>query len=84
MTEFNWLKLSGLMHHCIYNSENPQCPFTDIRKLDYFQVYQTLDKISDIAGQQLLKSCNSCRHQCKTVEVKVIPIENNRNFRLME
>lgn len=84
MTELNWLNLSGLLHHCLYNSENPQCPFTDFRNQDYFQQYQTLDQLSDSTGQQLLKACNSCRHQCKTVKVKVQPIDTSRHFRFIE
>lgn len=84
MTEFNWLKLSGLMHHCIYNNENPQCPFGDFRKLDYFQQYQTLNQLSDSTGQQLLKACSSCRHQCKAVKIKVQAIDTSRHFRFIE
>ncbi len=83
MTELNWLKLSGLMHHCIYNNENPQCPFSDYRKLDYFQQYQTLDKLSDSTGKQMLIDCGSCRHQCKAVKIKVEPINNARHFRII-
>ncbi len=84
MTEINWLKLSGLMHHCIYNSENPQCPFKEYRTQDFFQQYQTLNQLSDTAGHQMLKACGLCRHQCKAQKIKVVPIVNARHFRLVD
>ncbi len=83
MTELNWLKLSGLLHRCLYNSENPQCPFLDYRNLDYFQQYQTLNQLSDTSGQQMLKACGSCRNQCKEMKVRVVPIDNSRHFRIV-
>ncbi len=83
MTELNWLKLSGLMHRCIYNNENPQCPFMDFRNQDYFQLSQTINSLSASTGQKMLIDCGSCRHQCKKVVAKVIPINNSRNFRVM-
>ncbi len=82
MTELNWLKLSGLMRNCIYNSENPQCPFTNYRQQDYFQQSQTLDQLSDKHGEQMLIACGSCRQHCKLVQNKVVAINNSRNFRI--
>lgn len=82
MTELNWLKLSGLMHKCIYNNENPSCPFIDYRNQDYFEISQAIDSLSASDGQKMLSACGSCRHQCKAVKAKVIPIVNARHFRM--
>ncbi len=78
MTEINWLKLSVLMHQCIYNSENQQCPFIEYRTLDHFQQYQTLNKLSDSDGLQILKACGLCRHQCKTIKARVVILSEGR------
>ena len=83
MTESNWLKLSGLMRKCIYNNENPQCPFISYRKQDYFQQSLLLDKLSSNAGQKMLLACNSCQHQCKPIKIRVVPIDNRRHFRIV-
>jgi|GEM_PF-3467570 len=83
MNESNWLKLSGLMRRCLYNSENPQCPFTDYRQQDYFQQSQILDQLSDQIGEQMLVACGSCRNNCKIVQNKVVAINNSRNFRVI-
>ena len=83
MNELNWLKLSGLMRRCLYNSENPQCPFADFRNQDYFQQVESLTGISDNYAQQLLVSCNSCRNKCKMAKSKVMAINNPRNFRIV-
>lgn len=83
MKESNWLKLSGLMRRCLYNSENPECPFTDYRKEDYFQQSQILDKLSEQHCEQLLVDCGSCRHTCKLVQSKVVAINNSRNFKIV-
>lgn len=83
MTELNWLKLSGLMHRCIYNNENPQCPFIDFRNQDYFQLSQIIHKLSTSEGQKMLSDCGTCRTNCKAIEAKVIPINNTRNFKIV-
>ncbi len=72
------------MHQCIYNSENPQCPFLEYRTQDYFQQYQTLNKLSDSAGQQMLKACGLCRHQCKTIKVPATILSRNWDKDILE
>lgn len=78
MTEINWLKLSGLMHQCNYNSENTHCPFIKFRTQDYFQQYQTLSALSDLDGQQMLRECGASRDQCKTIKARTIKLNETR------
>lgn len=82
MTETKWLKLSGLMHSCVYNRENPACPFLDYRKQDDYEQLELLTKIGDSLGNQLLAQCNSCRMRCKPIENKDLVISNTRHFRI--
>ncbi len=81
MTELSWLKLSGLLHRCIYNNENPSCPFLNYRNQDYFQQYKILNDLSPVSAQQMLTTCNSCQHHCKPIKIKVVPIDNRYHFR---
>lgn len=83
MNESNWLKLSGLLHRCIYNNENPQCPFIDYREQDYVQLSNVIDNLSAASGKKMLSACGSCRHKCKAVQAKVIPINNATHFRVI-
>lgn len=83
MTEINWLKLSGLMHQCMYNLENTNCPFNDFRELDNIQQYQSLNKIGDSQATQLLTACSSCRMQCKPIVNTDLVISNPRQFRVV-
>ncbi len=84
MTELKWLKLSGLMHRCVYNRENPACPFGEFRKQDSYQQLQSLNKIGDSLGDQLLAACNSCRFKCKPVKNTDLVINNSKHFRIVE
>lgn len=83
MTEINWLKLSGLMHQCIYNRENNTCPFNEFREMDNIQQYQSLKKMGDSLAFQKLSDCNSCRLQCKPIINNDLVISNPRQFRLV-
>jgi len=83
MTEINWLKLSGLMHGCMYNLENINCPFNDFRELDNIQQYQSLNKIGDSLATQLLTACSSCRKQCKPIVNNDLVISNQMQFRVV-
>ncbi len=83
MNELSWLKLSGLMHHCYYNKENPNCPFIRYRGQDYLQHLNTLNDLSDNQAQELLFACKSCRETCKLVQSRVIAINNPFNFRVL-
>lgn len=83
MTELKWLKLSGLMQQCVYNRENPKCPFLDYRKMDRIQQYQSLNKISDSDADNLLGACSSCRIQHKEVKNKDLVIRNAEHFKVV-
>lgn len=83
MTEINWLKLSGLMHQCVYNRININCPFNDFRKLDNIQQYKSLGKIDETLAIQMLASCNSCRIQSKPIVNKDLVISNPMQFRIV-
>ncbi len=83
MTELKWLKLSGLMRRCVYNKENPACPFTDFRKQDSYEQLESLGKIGDSLGNQLLGMCNSCRFQCKPIVNNDLEIANTRHFKVV-
>ena len=83
MTEINWLKLSGLFHECLYNSENPQCPFNDYRKMDQIQQMQIISTISERKGLEMINLCNSCKHNCTLIPAKVFEIQNSNNFRIV-
>ena len=83
MTELKWLKISGLMQQCVYNRENTNCPFNDYRKMDHIEQYQSLEKIGNSVGQQLLSDCNSCRMQCKQKVNKDLVINNRSHFRIV-
>ena len=83
MTELKWLKLSGLMHRCVYSRESINCPFNAYRKMDNIQQYQSLNKIGDAQGQVMLSSCNSCRMQCKPIVNNDLIIQNRKHFRIV-
>jgi hypothetical protein len=83
MTELKWLKLSGLMHQCVYNRENLQCPFIDYRNMDNIQQYQALNNIGPSQGDQLLSKCASCRIQNKEIKNTDLVIKNTRHFRIV-
>ncbi|PLX14867.1 MAG: hypothetical protein C0598_00315 [Marinilabiliales bacterium] len=83
MTESKWLKLSGLMHRCVYNRENQACPFSEFRKQDSYQQLQSLEKIGDSLGDQLLAACNSCRFHCKPIRNNDLVIQNTQHFRIV-
>ncbi len=83
MTELNWLKLSGLMHRCIYNRKSANCPFNDFREKDDFEQYQLLDKIGNSLGMQMLASCNSCKKQNMPIENNDLVIRNSRHFKVV-
>jgi hypothetical protein len=63
MTELKWLNLSGLMRQCIYNCECADCPFKEFRQMDFIQQFQSLNKISETKGDQLLADCRRFRLQ---------------------
>lgn len=83
MTELNWLKFSGLVHHCIYNRESVNCPFNEFRNRDNIEQYQLLDKIGNSLGMQMLSACNNCKKQNKPIENKDLVIRNSRHFRVV-
>ena len=83
MTELNWLKFSGLMHQCMYNRESPSCPFNDFRKQDNFQQLQSLTKIGNSLGMQMLSACNACKKHNKPIQNKDLIISNSKHFRIV-
>lgn len=83
MTEINWLKLSGLMHQCMYNLENTDCPFNNFREMDNIQQYQALNNIGDKVATKMLSDCNSCRMSCKPILSNDLVITNPKQFRIV-
>ncbi len=83
MTELNWLKFSGLMHHCMYDRENPDCPFNNFRKQDNIQQFQSLTKIGNSLGMQMLSACNICKKQNKPIQNQDLVINNAKHFRIV-
>ncbi len=83
MTEINWLKISGMFRSCLYNKENPECPFNEYRKMDQIQQMQTISTISEKTGVQLLSKCNACKSSCTAIPAKVFEIENSNNFKVV-
>ena len=83
MTELNWLKLSGLMHRCIYSRKSVNCPFNEFRNKDNIEQFQLLDKIGNSLGMQMLSACSNCRKQNMPIENKDLVIRNSRHFRVV-
>lgn len=70
MTELKWLNFSGLMRSCLYNCTQRECPFNKFRKMDFIQQIQSLDKISESKGNQLLADCRRFRLQDYIQEIQ--------------
>ncbi len=83
MTELNWLKISGLMHRCIYNRKSVNCPFNDFRDRDNIEQFQLLDKIGNSMGMQMLAACSACKKQNKPIKNNDLVIRNSRHFRIV-